>query len=157
MKDKIIVILGQTSSGKTELSVELAKKFNGEIISADSQQIYKGLDIGSGKVTKKEMRDIPHYLLDVASPRSVFSVSQFKRKSQKAIKDILKRGKLPIIAGGTGQYIQAIVDDIVLPEVKPNKKLRAELEKKSVVELGKILKKLGIPDQTRFSRKCVFV
>jgi len=147
MKDKIIVILGQTSSGKTELSVELAKKFNGEIISADSQQIYKGLDIGSGKVTKKEMRDIPHYLLDVASPRSVFSVSQFKRKSQKAIKDILKRGKLPIIAGGTGQYIQAIVDDIVLPEVKPNKKLRAELEKKSVVELGKILKKL---DKSRF-------
>jgi len=144
MKDKIIVILGQTSSGKTELSVEIAKKYNGEVVSADSQQVYKGLDIGSGKVTKKEMRDIPHYLLDVASPRSVFSVAQFKKKSDKVIKDVLKRGKLPIVAGGTGQYIQAIVDNIVLPEVKPNLKLRKELEKKSAQELGKILKKMDI-------------
>jgi tRNA dimethylallyltransferase len=144
MKDKIIVILGQTSSGKTDLSVDLARKFNGEIISADSQQIYKGLDIGSGKVTKKEMQGIRHHLLDVVSPRSVFSVAQFKKKSDKVIKDVLKRGKLPIVAGGTGQYIQAIVDDIVLPEVKPNLKLRKELEKKSAQELGNILKKMDI-------------
>ncbi len=127
-KSKIIVILGQTSSGKTDLSVELAKKFNGEVISADSRQVYKGLDIGSGKVTKTEMRGIPHYLLDVASPNRAFSVAQFKKKADRAIKDILKRGKIPIIAGGTGFYIQAIVDDVVLPEVKPNLKLRKELE-----------------------------
>lgn len=141
-KEKIIVVLGPTASGKSDLAVELAKKFNGEIISADSRQIYKGLDIGSGKITKKEMKNIPHYLLDVVSPKSVFTVSQFKNKSDKVIQDILKRGKTPIVAGGTGFYIQSIVDNIVLPEVKPNLKLRKELEKKSVDELANILKKL---------------
>ncbi|MBU1557880.1 tRNA (adenosine(37)-N6)-dimethylallyltransferase MiaA [Patescibacteria group bacterium] len=128
MANKIIVIVGQTSSGKTDLSVELAKKFNGEVISADSRQVYKGLDVGSGKVTKNEMKGIPHYLLDITSPNRAFSINQFKNKADKAIKDILKRGKIPIIAGGTGFYIQAIVDNIVLPEVKPNLKLRKELE-----------------------------
>lgn len=141
-KEKIIVVLGPTASGKSDLAVELAKKFNGEIISADSRQVYKELDIGSGKITKKEMKNIPHYLLDVVSPKSVFTVSQFKNKSDKVIQDILKRGKTPIIAGGTGFYIQSIVDNIVLPEVKPNLKLRKELEKKSVDELAKILKKM---------------
>lgn len=142
IQNKIIVILGQTSSGKTSLSVEIAKKFNGEIISADSRQVYRGLDIGSGKVTKAEMKGIPHYLLDVASPNRAFSVTQFKKKAEKEIKNILKRGKVPIIVGGTGFYIQSIVDNIVLPEVKPNKKLRRELEKKLIEELVKILKKL---------------
>ncbi len=148
-KQKIIIILGSTSSGKTDLSIELAKKFNGEVISADSRQVYKGLNIGSGKVTKTEMRGVSHHLLDVASPRSSFSVVQFKKKAEKAINDILKRGKVPIIAGGTGFYIQAIVDNIVLPEIKVNKKLRKELEdliekdkEKGLKELIKRLKKL---------------
>ncbi|OGD68348.1 tRNA (adenosine(37)-N6)-dimethylallyltransferase MiaA [Candidatus Campbellbacteria bacterium RIFCSPLOWO2_01_FULL_34_15] len=142
MKDKIIVVLGPTASGKSDLAVELAKKFNGEIISADSRQVYKGLDIGSGKITKKEMKNIPHYLLDVVSPKSVFTIAQFKKNTDKIIRDILKKRKTPIIAGGTGFYIQSIVDNIVLPEVKPNLKLRKELEKKSVDELAKILKKM---------------
>jgi tRNA dimethylallyltransferase len=141
-KGKIIVVLGPTSSGKSDLAVELAKKFNGEIISADSRQVYKGLDIGSGKITKKEMQKIPHYLLDVVSPKSVFTIAQFKKNTDKIIRDILKKGKTPIIAGGTGFYIQSIVDNIVLPEVKPNLKLRKELAKKSVDELANILKKM---------------
>ena len=142
MKDKIIVVLGPTSSGKSDLAVDLARKFDGEIISADSRQVYKGLDIGSGKITKKEMKNITHYLLDVIDPKKTFTVAQFKKKSDKTIKDILKREKIPIIAGGTGFYIQAVVDNIVLPEVKPNLKLRKELAKKSADELAEILKKL---------------
>lgn len=142
MKDKIIVVLGPTSSGKSDLAVDLAKEFKGEIISADSRQVFKGLDIGSGKITEKEMKGIPHYLLDVSSPNKPYSVTRFKNKADKAIKDILKRGKTPIIAGGTGFYIQSIVDNVVLPKVKPNLKLRKELAKKSVDELAKILKKL---------------
>ncbi|OGD67688.1 tRNA (adenosine(37)-N6)-dimethylallyltransferase MiaA [Candidatus Campbellbacteria bacterium RIFOXYC2_FULL_35_25] len=153
-EQKILIILGPTSSGKTDLAVDLAKKYNGEVISADSRQVFKGLDIGSGKVTKKEMRGIPHHLLDVASPNRAFSVIQFKKKADSVIKDILKRGKLPIIAGGTGFYIQAIVDNIVLPEVSPNLTLRKELEgllredrEKAIKEMGRRLKKL---DHRRF-------
>lgn len=141
-RGKIIVILGPTSSGKSELGVKLAKKFNGEIVSADSRQIYRKLNIGTGKITKKEMRDIPHHLLDMASPSSVFTVVQYKKLADKAIKDILKCGKLPIITGGTGFYIQSIVDNIAIPEVPPNKKLRKQLERKTVEELFKILKKM---------------
>jgi len=141
-KQKIIAILGPTSSGKSSLAVHLARKFNGEIVSADSRQVYEGLDIGSGKITKKEMRGVPHHLLDVASPRGVFTVAKFKKKAERAINDILKRGKLPILCGGTGFYIQAVVDDIMIPEVPPNKKLREQLEKKTAAELFKILKKL---------------
>ncbi len=146
-KPKIIVIVGQTSSGKTDLSVELAQKLNGEVVSADSRQVYKGLDIGSGKVTKTEMKGVPHYLIDVANPKSAFTISQFKKKADKVIKEILKKGRLPIVAGGTGFYIQALIDNVVLPEVKQNLKLRKELETKTVEELGKILKKL---DKRRF-------
>src|SRR5680860_1285112 len=109
-KNKVIVILGPTSSGKSGLAVSVAKNFNGEIISADSRQVYKGLDIGSGKITKKEMQGVPHHLIDVANPKTPFSVVQFKKKADKAIKDIIKRGKLPLIVGGTGFYIQSIVD-----------------------------------------------
>lgn len=140
--NKLIVILGPTASGKTDLSVRLAKKYNGEIVSADSRQVYKGLDIGSGKITKKEMRGIPHYLLDVANPKRKFTVAQYQKLALRAIKDIQKRGKLPILVGGTGFYIQSIADGIVVPEVKPNWKLRKELEKKSNQELFKILLKL---------------
>jgi len=139
---KILVILGATSSGKSDLGVELAKKFNGEIISADSRQVYKGLDIGTGKITRQEMKGVPHHLLDVVSPRNTFTVAQFKKKADLAVADIIKRGKVPIIVGGTGFYIQAIVDNVVLPQVKPDNKIRTELEKKSKVKLLEILKKL---------------
>ena len=127
--NKIIVVLGPTSSGKSDLAVKLAKKFNGEVISADSRQVYKGLNIGTGKITKKEMRDIPHHLLDVASPKRQFTVTQYKKLADKSIKNILKHGKVPILCGGTGFYIQSIVDNIIIPEVPPNKKLEKSLRK----------------------------
>jgi tRNA dimethylallyltransferase len=144
---KIIVICGPTATGKSDLAVEIAKDFNGEIISADSRQVYKGLDVGSGKITEKEMRKIPHYLLDVASPKRKFSVAQFKKLGEKAIRDIVKRDKLPIICGGTGFYIDTLVYDLNFPEVKADIKLRKELNKKSLEELQKILKGL---DKDRF-------
>lgn len=140
--EKTIVILGPTASGKSELAVEIAKKFNGEIISADSRQVYKGMDIGTGKITRKEMENIPHYLLDIASPRIRFSAARFKDLGQKAIKDIRKKGKLPIICGGTGFYIQTLTDNLNLPEIKPDLKLRAKLEKDPTEKLYSSLKKL---------------
>ena len=142
MSRKIIVILGPTASGKSELAVKIAKKFNGEIISADSRQVYKRLDIGTGKITKKEMRGVPHHCIDIVSPRKVFTVSDFKKHAEKAIENIFAKNKIPIIVGGTGLYIQAIVDNIALPEVKPNWKLRKELEKKTTEEMFETLKKL---------------
>lgn len=141
-KRKIIVILGPTASGKSALAVKLAKKIGGEIISADSRQVYKGLNIGSGKITKKEMRGVPHYCLDIVSPKKVFTVVDFKKCAEKAIEKIFAKNKTPIIVGGTGLYIQAIVGNIVLPEVKPNWKLRKELEKKTTEEMFEILRKL---------------
>lgn len=146
IKPKILVILGPTATGKSDLAVKLAKKLNGEVISADSRQVYKGMDLGSGKITKKEMRGLPHHLLDVANPKRVFSVAQFKKLAEKKIAEILKRKRLPIICGGTGFYIDTLVNDLNYPKVKPNKKLRAQLEKKTAPELFKILKKL---DPTR--------
>jgi len=139
---KLIVILGPTASGKSDLAVKIAKKFNGEVISADSRQVYKGLDIGTGKITKKEMKGIPHYLLDVASPKKRFTVVQYRKLALKTIDKIFKKGKIPILCGGTGFYIQAVVDGIVIPEVPPDWKLRKKLEKKSAKVLYKILKKL---------------
>ncbi|MFH1401577.1 MAG: tRNA (adenosine(37)-N6)-dimethylallyltransferase MiaA [Parcubacteria group bacterium] len=138
---KLITILGPTTSGKSALAVHLAKKIKGEIISADSRQVYKGMDIGSGKVTKKEMKGIPHHLLDVASPKRKFSVTQYRKLAISAIKKIFKKGKLPIICGGTGFYIQALIDGIVIPEVKPDWKLRKKLEKKTTEELFRELEK----------------
>ena len=141
-KPKILVILGPTATGKSALAIEIARKYNGEIISADSRQVYIGLDIGTGKVTKKEMRGVPHHMLDIVSPKKVFSVAEWKKQAEEKIVDILKRGKLPIICGGTGFYIQSVVDNIMLPEVPPNKALRKKLEGKSAHELLKILEKL---------------
>jgi len=140
--NKLLVIVGPTASGKTDLSIKLAKKFNGEIISADSRQVYKGMNIGTGKITKKEMAGIPHHLLDVARPQAKFDVVKYRKGALRAFKDIQKRKKLPILIGGTGFYIQAVVDGIILPQVKPNWKLRKELEKKSNSELFQQLKKL---------------
>jgi len=130
-KPKIIVVVGPTSSGKSDLAVEIAKKLNGEVISVDSRQVYRGLDIGSGKITKKEMKGIPHHLLDVASPKKVFTASQFVTKGRRAIEVILKRGNVPVLAGGTGFYLSALLGEISLPNVEPNEKLRASLEKLS--------------------------
>src|SRR4030042_5168112 len=106
--NKLIVILGPTASGKSDLAVKIAKKFKGEVVSADSRQVYKGMDIGTGKITKKETKGIPHHLLDVASPKRRFTVAQYKKLAEKAIKKILAKGKIPIICGGTGFYIQAV-------------------------------------------------
>ena len=108
-KPKVIVILGPTASGKTALSIELAKLIDGEVISADSGQVYKGMDIGTGKITSEEMRGIPHHLLDVMSPKKVFTAQDFKKLGQKAISDIVGRRKIPIICGGTGFYIDALL------------------------------------------------
>lgn len=141
-KPKVIVITGPTASGKSDLAVRLAKKFKGEVVSADSRQVYRGLNLGSGKITKKEMAGIPHYLLDVANPKKIYSVAQYQKTAHQTIGKILKNDKLPIIVGGSGFYIQSIIDNISLPPVPPNNKLRQELEKKSVVRLFQLLKKL---------------
>ncbi len=142
MSNKLIVILGPTASGKTDLAIKLAKKFNGEVVSADSRQVYRGMDIGSGKVTKKEMAGIPHHLLDVINPKTRFTVAQYQKLAQRAIEKIFKKNKLPFLVGGTGFYIQSVVDGIVIPEVKPDWKLRQKLEKKPVSELYQMLAKL---------------
>ena len=142
MFKKFIVILGPTASGKSELAVKLAKKFNGEVISADSRQVYKGMDIGTGKITKKEMKGVPHYLLDIVSPKKRFDVVQYRKLVITAIDKIFKKNKIPILCGGTGFYIQAVIDGIIIPEVKPDWKLRENLEKKTIKELFIKLKKL---------------
>lgn len=142
IKPKIIVVLGPTATGKSDLAVELALAFNGEVISADSRQVYIGLNLGTGKITEKEMRGVPHYLLDVANPKKRFTVTDFQSKAKKSIQDIISRGKLPIICGGTGFYIQSIVDDMVFPDASVNVKLREKLHKKSAERLFAQLKKL---------------
>ena len=140
-KQKLIVILGPTASGKTDLSLKLAKRFNGEIISADSRQIYKGMDIGTGKITKKEMKGIPHYLLDVASPKRKFSVTQYQKLALEAIDKILKKKRNSFLVGGSPFYIYSVVEGWIFPKLKPDWELRKKLEKKSSQELFDILKK----------------
>lgn len=143
---QVIVIAGPTASGKSDVAIKLARKFNGEVISADSRQIYKGMDIGSGKITKAEQRMAKHYMLDIVSPNTDYNVAKFKKQAIKHIEDILSRGKVPIICGGTGFWIKAIVDDVSFPKVKPDWKLREKLEKKSAKNLFEKLRKL---DSTR--------
>jgi tRNA dimethylallyltransferase len=141
-RPKILVILGPTATGKSDIAVNLAKKFEGEVISADSRQVYKEMDLGTGKITKKEMFGIPHHLLDIVNPQKQFSVADFQKLAQKKIREILKRKKLPIIWGGTGFYIEALIKNISLPAVPPNTKLRKELSKKTTAELLAQLEKL---------------
>ncbi|MBI5469926.1 tRNA (adenosine(37)-N6)-dimethylallyltransferase MiaA [Candidatus Kaiserbacteria bacterium] len=141
-KQKVIVVVGPTASGKSALAVELAQRFNGEVISADSRQVYKGLDIGSGKITKREMKGIPHHLLDVANPKKTFTAHDFKIHATRTAVQIVCRDKLPIICGGTGFYIDVLLGRINLPDVPADRRLRARLEKKSVTELFVMLKKL---------------
>jgi len=145
----MIVILGQTATGKSDFAVEIAKKINdlsryksGEIISADSRQVYKDMNLGTGKITKKEMQGVKHYLLDVISPKNIFSVSDFQKLANKEIKNIISKNKIPIICGGTGFYIDALVNGTRFPEVPPNKELREKLSNKTAQKLFDILKKL---------------
>ena len=140
-QQKILVIVGPTASGKSSLAVRLANKFNGEIISADSRQVYRGLNIGTGKITGQEMRSIAHYLLDVANPRSQFSAAQYKVLADKFIRYIVQKDKLPIVVGGTGFYIDALTGTAVFPDVPPNKLLRSKLNKFNKEKLFFMLKK----------------
>jgi len=160
----LIVILGPTASGKSELALRLAKKINGEIVSADSRQIYKEMDIATAKMPQDQkpktkdqkyilkiknkklkpifLKNIPHYLIDIIKPDENFSVAEYKNLAIKIIRGIQRRGKIPILAGGTGLYISAVVDNIKIPKVKPNLKLRKKLEKTPFCRLLKKLEKL---------------
>jgi tRNA dimethylallyltransferase len=148
-KPKLIVILGPNASGKTGLSIELAKLIKpgfmgykgAEIISADSRQIYKGLDLGTGKITEKEMSGIPHHLLNVALPKKVFTVADYQKLGNLAIRKIIDQDKLPIICGGTGLYIDSLIYNYSFPAVEPDLDLRCELEKKTTETLLKELQK----------------
>lgn len=140
---KVLVILGTTSAGKTNLGVRLAAQFNGEIISADSRQVYKGMDIGTGKDLSEYTigkRKIKYHLIDIVSPKQKFDLAKYQKLAWAAIADVLQRDKLPIIVGGTGLYVQALVDNYKLSSVKPDPKKRARLEKLSVSELFEKLK-----------------
>ncbi|MEN9912961.1 MAG: tRNA delta(2)-isopentenylpyrophosphate transferase, tRNA dimethylallyltransferase [Candidatus Parcubacteria bacterium] len=141
-KPKLIVIVGPTASGKSDLAVRMAQKYNGEVISADSRQVYTGLDIGTGKITTAEMQGVPHHLLDVMSPHERMTAIDWKVLAEKAIDDIISRGKLPIICGGTGFYISALIDDLGFPDVEADTDEQKELEEKSVDELFIELKKV---------------
>lgn len=136
---KLIVIVGPTASGKSDLAVRLALKFNGEVVSADSRQVYRGMDIGSGKITRIEQQGIRHHLLDVASPKRTFTVAQYQKMALKAIDRIQRSGKVPIVCGGTGFYVRSVTELTLIPAVAPDWKLREKLEKISIPELFKML------------------
>jgi tRNA dimethylallyltransferase len=138
---KILVIVGPTASGKSDLAIVLAHRYDGEIISADSRQVYRGMNIGSGKVTKREQRLAKHWLIDTASPKRMYNVTHFVRDAKKIIIHMKKRGKTPIICGGTGFWIQALIENNTFPAVNPDFKLRKELGKLSVEKLFAILRK----------------
>ena len=133
-KPIVIVICGPTASGKTTLSIELAKKINGEIVSADSMQIYKFMNIGSAKPTKNEMCGIKHYMLDFVEPIKRYSVADYKKEAEKCIEKILEKGKLPIVVGGTGLYVDSLIYGIEYNEIKLDKNYRQELEKRVTEE-----------------------
>ena len=164
MKPKVYVIGGPTASGKSKLAVELAKKINGEIISADSMQIYKDMDIGTAKPTKEEMQGIKHYLLDFVSPEERYSVAQYKQDAKAAIKEIIAKGKTPIIVGGTGLYIDSLIYEIEYSDIKIDEDYRKQLEKiveeKGLDELYKMamkidpiaMEKISLNDKKRIMR-----
>lgn len=131
-KKKLVVLIGPTAVGKTKTSIELAKHFNGEIISGDSMQIYKGMDIGTAKITKEEMDGIQHHLIDIKAPNESFSAAEFQQIVREKIIEISSRGKLPMIVGGTGLYIQSVLYDYQFSEAPSDERYRQELEKKAI-------------------------
>ena len=137
---KIITIIGPTASGKTKLAIDLAKQFNGEIVSADSRQFYRGMDIGTAKVSKQEMDGIAHHLIDIKNPNDKFTLYDFQKLAFQVIDDIIARGKMPIMVGGTGMYVSAIVDNYQLSDKEPDLKLRQELNAKELDDLVAQLK-----------------
>lgn len=130
MKDNLCIIVGPTSIGKSDLAIDLAQKHNGEIISADSMQIYKYMNIGTAKVREEEMKDIPHHMVDIIDPDEGFTVSDFKHMAKKHIKEINSKGRLPIVVGGTGLYINSLVYNLDFAKIPPNEELRMEYEDK---------------------------
>lgn len=140
-KPKVLVIAGATASGKTFLSIQLAKAFSGEIISADSRQIYKTLDIGTGKVTQEEMEGVPHHMIDIINLEETYTAAEFKTTGTQIITEITARGNIPIIAGGTFFYVDTLLGRITSPEVEPNPKLRSTLEQRTTEELYNKLRK----------------
>ena len=145
MKPKVIAVVGPTASGKTAMAIDIAKKNNGEIISADSRLVYKGFDIASAKPTMDEREGIPHHLIDIVEPEFDYSAGNFCEDAKKAIEDILSRGKTPIVAGGTGLYFRVLLEHYDLPKVETNYELRAELEAKGRDELLNELQKIDKP------------
>lgn len=139
---KVIAVVGATASGKTEYSINLAQNIGGEIISADSRLVYKGFDIGTAKPTPKEMCGIPHHMIDIVEPEFEYSAALFKDEARKKIYEIHQRGKIPIVAGGTGLYIDILLKNFVLPKIEPNKELRYELSSIPSQDLHQKLQKL---------------
>jgi tRNA dimethylallyltransferase len=139
-KHKVVVIVGPTASGKTSLGIELAKRIHGEVVSADSRQVYRGLDLGSGKVTYEEMQGVPHHMLDVADPNMVYTVSDYVHAARSILEDVHRRGLTPIIVGGSFFYVDALLGRITLPTVPPNDALRVELDSLRTEDLFSYLK-----------------
>lgn len=142
---KVVAVVGTNASGKSALGVRLAKRYGAEIISADSRQVFRGLDLGSGKITPEEMQGVPHHLIDVREPNEFFSMADFQRMSYAAIDDILARGRLPMIVGGTGLYVDSVLDGYLLSDREPDLAYRAELEKLTTPQLYDMLLTL-VPD-----------
>lgn len=142
MKPKVLVIVGPTASGKSDLAVDLALKFNGEVISADSRQVYRGLDIGTGKISPSEMRGVRHHLLSITDPHDRYTVADWKTAAAKAITDISARKKLPIICGGTGFYIDALLNGADLPDIEIDKEKQVSLELRPVADLFEELQRI---------------
>ena len=138
MKPKVIVIVGPTASGKTALSIELAKRIDGEIVSCDSMQIYKDMDIGSAKPTLEEMQGIKHYMINIVKPDERFSVAEYKKQAENAIEEILSKGKTPIVIGGTGLYADSLIYSIEYPEIEFDQNYRNKLEEKANIQEGLI-------------------
>lgn len=139
MPPKILVIVGPTASGKTRMAVELAQRHNGEVISADSMQIYRTMDIGTAKPTKEEMGGIPHHMIDVADPEEDFSVARYVEMAARCVDDVLARGKLPIVAGGTGLYIDSLLSGRTFASFSPDSALRGELEQELAEKGGQAM------------------
>lgn len=139
MKPKLIVIEGTTASGKSGLGVELAAHYGGEIISADSRQVFRGLDLGSGKITPEETMGVPHHLIDVVSPNAFYSMHDFQRMAYEAIDDVLARGKIPFLVGGTGLYIASVTEGYVMSSIEPDLEYRAHLETMETPKLYEML------------------